>query len=99
FSLYQARVAEIERQKAEQVNTFLQEMLASPNPYEDGLEVRVIDILDRTADRIESELNNQPAVEASVRHTLGVTYRELGDIEKAESQLKKALDLKNELFT
>lgn len=97
FALIQARTTEIERQKTEQVNAFLQEMLASPNPYEDGLEVKVIDILDRTAERIDQQLNNQPAVEASVRHTLGVTYRELGDIEQARLQLIEALNLQNQL--
>ncbi|NBC04426.1 MAG: tetratricopeptide repeat protein [Bacteroidetes bacterium] len=99
FSLNQARITEIERQKTEQVNAFLQEMLASPNPYQDGLEVKVIDILDRTADRIDIELSNQPAVEASVRHTLGVTYRELGDIDKADFQLRQSLAIMNQLFT
>ncbi|MDR9364500.1 MAG: serine/threonine-protein kinase [Balneolaceae bacterium] len=99
FSLNQARITEIERQKTEQVNAFLQEMLASPNPYQDGLEVKVIDILDRTADRIDIELSNQPAVEASVRHTLGVTYRELGDIDKADFQLSQSLALMNTLFS
>lgn len=98
FSLNQARIAEIERQKTEQVNAFLQEMLASPNPYQDGLEVKVVDILDRTADRINIELSNQPAVEASVRHTLGVTYRELGDIDKADFQLSQSLALMNTLY-
>lgn len=98
FSLYQARTTEIERQKTEQVNAFLQEMLASPNPFEDGLDVKVIDILDRTADRIDDELNNQPEVEASVRRTLGITYRELGDVEKAHTQLDRALELHNRLF-
>jgi serine/threonine-protein kinase len=98
FSLNQARTAEIERQKTEQVNAFLQDMLASPNPYEDGLDVKVIDILDRTTERIDQQLSNQPAVEASVRHTLGVTYRELGDIEQANAQLSQALNLKNQLY-
>lgn len=98
FSLYQARITDIERQKTEQVNAFLQEMLASPNPYEDGLDVKVIDILDRTAERIDEELNNQPGVQASVRRTLGITYRELGDVEKAHSQLSQALDIQNQLL-
>lgn len=98
FSLYQARTTEVERQKTEQVNAFLQEMLASPNPYEDGLDVKVVDILDRTADRIDEELSNQPEVEASVRRTLGITYRELGDIEKAYFQLHRALDLQNQML-
>ncbi|NBC65161.1 MAG: tetratricopeptide repeat protein, partial [Bacteroidetes bacterium] len=99
FSLNQARITEIERQKTEQVNAFLQEMLASPNPYQDGLEVKVIDILDRTAERIDIELSNQPAVEASVRRTLGVTYWELGDIDKADFQLRQSLDLTNQLYS
>ncbi len=94
FSLYQARTTEIERQKTEQVNAFLQEMLASPNPYEDGLDVKVVDILDQTAARIDEQIN-QPEVEASVRRTLGVTYRELGDIDKAYSQISQALVIQN----
>lgn len=99
FSLIQARTTEIERQKTEQVNAFLQEMLASPNPYEDGRDVRVIDVLDRTAERIDNELSNQPSVEAAVRHTLGITYRELGQMDQAISQLSEALQLRNQLFT
>lgn len=98
FSLIQARNTEIERLKTEQVNTFLQEMLASPNPFEDGLDVKVVDILDQTADRIDEQLLNQPEVEASVRRTLGITYRELGDIEKAHAQLSQALDIQNQLY-
>lgn len=99
FSLIQARNTEIERQKTEQVNAFLQEMLASPNPYEDGIDVKVIDILDRTADRIDEELGDQPAVEAGVRHTLGITYRELGQIDQALSHLNRALELRDELYS
>lgn len=98
FSLIQARTTEIERQKTEQVNAFLQEMLASPNPYEDGIDVRVIDILDRTAERVDEELNEQPEVEAAIRHTLGITYRELGQMDQAISQLSEALDLRNQLY-
>lgn len=98
FSLIQARTTEIERQKTEQVNAFLQEMLASPNPYEDGIDVRVVDILDRTAERVDAELNGQPEVESSIRHTLGVTYRELGQIDQAIAQLSGALELQNQLY-
>lgn len=99
YSIKQARTAETERQKAWQVVTFLQEMLASPNPYEDGRDVKVIDILDRTSARIELELDNQPAVEASVRHTLGITYRELGLIDEAKNQLAQALEIRDRLFS
>lgn len=98
FSLIQARNTEIERLKTEQVNTFLQDMLASPNPFEDGLDVKVVDILDQTADRIDEQLRNQPEVKASVRQTLGITYRELGDIEKAYVQLSQALYIQNQLY-
>lgn len=99
FSLIQARNTEIERQKTEQVNAFLQEMLASPNPFEDGRDVRVIDILDQTAERMDNELDLDPSVAAAVHHTLGVTYRELGDLEKASVHLAEALKVRNNLYT
>ncbi len=42
------------------------------------------EVLDQTAVRIDSELEGQPEVEANVRSVLGSTYRDLGELEKAE---------------
>ncbi len=97
ISVRQARLAEIERNKAVQVSAFLQDMLAAPDPYQDGREVRVVTVLDRTAEKIETTLRGQPEVEAAVRHTLGATYHELGLYNEAETHFRRALALREKL--
>ena len=96
-ALWQARAARTEAAKAAAVNDFLIEMLASPDPYADGREVRVAEVLDRTAQQLDRRLDAQPAIEAAARHTLGVTYRELGVYDMAEVQLRRALALRERL--
>ena len=96
-ALAQARVARTEASKAEAVNAFLLDMLASPDPYADGREVRVVDVLDRTQGRVEGRFDGQPEVAAAVRHTLGVTYHELGLYDEAEGHLRHALALRERL--
>ncbi|MEP0546562.1 MAG: serine/threonine-protein kinase [Rhodothermales bacterium] len=97
MAVWQGRVASTEAAKAETVNAFLLDMLASPDPYADGREVRVVDVLDRTRDRVEGQFEGQPAVEAAVRHTLGVTYHELGLYDEAEAHFRRALALRERL--
>ncbi len=98
LALWQAQIARTEAAKAETVNSFLLDMLAAPDPYEDGREVRVVDVLDRTEARIADQLRDEPAVEAAVRHTLGVTYRELGLYDEAGPQFRRALTLREQLY-
>jgi tetratricopeptide (TPR) repeat protein len=50
--------------------------------------------LDRAAARIEGKFKQQPLVEASIRQTIGNTYKELGQHPEAQRQLERALDLR-----
>jgi len=89
--------AELEAGKAAAVSAFFQGMLESVDPEQaQGDVVTVRQVLDETADELEesNELQDQPAVEAAVRSTLGMTYLALGIYEQAESQLDHALDLR-----
>ncbi|NNF57960.1 MAG: tetratricopeptide repeat protein [Rhodothermaceae bacterium] len=97
-SLRQTRTTQIERRKAERVNTFLQEMLASANPYEGSRTLTVEEVLDAAADRVETELAEESEIEAAVRHTLGTTYRALGRVDEAEVQLERALALRQRRY-
>ncbi len=84
------------------VNEFLQHDLlaqasaynqARPNTKPDpNLTVRTA--LDRAAARIEGKFAGQPLVEASIRHTIGSAYIDLGLYPNAEGQLKRALELR-----
>ncbi len=96
--VWQARVAGVERdrarietEKAREVNAFLQEMLRSPDPQNQGRAVTVVDTLDRAARRLDRERGIHPEVEAGVRCALGAAYGALGLYEPAEIQLRSAL--------
>jgi serine/threonine-protein kinase len=98
IAVWQARQADNERMKALMVIDVLEDMLSSPNPFEDGRDVRVVDILEQTASKLETDFASYPDVQASVRHTLGVTYRELGLFDEASTELWSSLRLRNELY-
>lgn len=97
-TLWQARVARSERDrahvaqaKAERINRFLQDALGAPDPNKEGRDIKVVDVLDRAAQRAQTELANQPEVLAEVQRTIGVTYYNLEQYEKAEPLLRSAL--------
>jgi len=81
------------RETAEQINDFLQAMLASPDPARAGRDVTVREVLDEAACRVaDGTFADRPAIEAAVRTTLGNTYRVLGHFPEAEPHLEAALD-------
>lgn len=88
--------AEAQRAIAEQINTFLQDMLASPDPVRAGPNVLVRTLLDTAAGRIPASdlAGKQPAIEAAIRATLGNTYRALGLHDAAEPHLVRAVELR-----
>jgi eukaryotic-like serine/threonine-protein kinase len=95
---WQARVAADERDRARvesaktrQINAFLQDMLRSPDPRNQGRNVRVVDALDRAARRLDTEKEENREVGAAIHRALGVTYGSLGMYDTAESHLHSAL--------
>lgn len=92
-SLIQVRIANTEREKASAVNAFLQDMLASPDPYVDGPNVRVVDVLERAESSLPQRFGGRPEIEASLRKTLGTSFLELGLFERAETHLSRAASL------
>lgn len=101
----QARIASTQRdrarreaRKAEKVNRFLQKMLASADPYEQGKDVKIIEVLGKAGQDIETDFVDQPEITADLHTTIGTTYLNLGFFEQAEQHLKNALDTRLELF-
>ena len=93
-------------QEARAVNDFLQNDLlaqasanrqARPNTKPDP-DLKVRTALDRAAARIAGKFGNQPLVEASIRQTMGDTYKELGLYPEAQRQLDRALQLRRRLL-
>jgi len=89
--------AEEQRAIAEAINEFLNnDLLAAVAPEEQGREVTMREVLDATSGSIEGKFPQQPLVEASIRHTLGKTYRSLGEFEPSERHLRVALVVRRE---
>src|SRR5262249_45372019 len=80
--------------KAEAVSTFLEDMLASADPWnERGPDVTVRQILDDAAREVGGgSLAKQPEVEGAVRHALAGAYRNLGLYPEAEMHERRALE-------
>ena len=111
-TLWQARVARRERDaarleqaKAARINAFLQDMIgysgqtttASPKRAK-GKDATVIDMLDDAARRVETELEDQPAVKAEMLGTIGGTYSVLANYDAARRYLQEAYELDLKLY-
>ena len=96
----QRRKADSEATKSSQIAAFLQGMLDRVGPSVAlGRDTELLkEILDETAERIDTELQNQPEVESDLRSTLGAVYFDLGDYPAAERMHGKALEIRRNLF-
>ncbi len=88
-----------EAAKADAVRQFLQEILASADPYNPQQQFTVLDALDAAAKKIAAgALRNEPEVEAEVQTTLGQTYLGRGSFERAKEQFAGALATRRRLL-
>jgi serine/threonine protein kinase/Flp pilus assembly protein TadD/uncharacterized protein (DUF2164 family) len=92
FALRAQRQARI----SDAVSSFLREdLLASVDPARGkGRDVTVRSFLDTASENLNGKFKNEPLVEASIRDTLGWTYRNLGVHEAAEPHLERALQIR-----
>jgi tetratricopeptide (TPR) repeat protein len=81
---------------ARQVGEFLNEVLASGDPtVVRAYDVPVSVLLDGAVERLDGgALADQPEAEATVRATIGDTYRSLGMYPQARAQVQRAIDLR-----
>jgi serine/threonine-protein kinase len=90
--------AQAEADKANQIRAFLEDTLASVSPTEPGRDVTLRNVLDDAVLWIDRALAERPEVAASIRATIGNSYRALGDLDAAEPQIEASLALRRELF-
>lgn len=83
--------AVLEADTARAVSAFLLEMLASVDPMRGNTDLTVREVLEAASLRIDSELAGQPAIEASIRQVIGVTFHSRGDYDEADPHLRRAL--------
>jgi hypothetical protein len=65
---------ELALKDAEEVSKFLGEVFQSPNPRRDDHDIKVIELLDKAAKKLDTDLATQPARRAKLQSTLGRTY-------------------------
>jgi len=92
--------ARAEAHKNQTLAHFLKGMLTSLDPaLAKGRQGTILhDILDQTAQRVATDLNSQPDIQAELRNMIGNTYYELADFAKAEIMHREALQVRRALF-
>ncbi len=93
------QTARTEAAKLRQVAQFFEDMLAGAGPeVAKGRDATILkEILNQTAQRIGTELTNQPVVEAYLRERIGNVDQALGDYPAAEQMQRHALALRRQL--
>jgi len=101
-----ARRAGTEAEKAKQVARFLAQMFEESAPLQmagvrfgsanksSADELTARQILDRGAERVRSDLNDQPVIQAALKDTMGSVYLGLGMMNNAKTLLEEALEIR-----
>ena len=84
------------RAEAQAIADFLQnDLIAVADPtVGEGQEATIRSFLETASEKLDGKFENQPLVEASLRDTLGGTYRNLGELKMAEPHLERAVRLR-----
>ena len=92
--------AEAEAVKSQQTKQFLEDMLNGVGPpVAAGKDTQLLRILlDRTANRIDKELVDQPAIEAELSSLIGGLYEQIGIFDQAERMHRTALAIDRKLY-
>ncbi len=110
-TMWQARVAASERDRAKleaekvrKINTYTQNILNFSNPHwlssnpKRNRDAKISDALDEALKNIDTDLANEPEIQAEILFTLGQTYVGQGQNDKAEKLLRQAIDKFNLVF-
>lgn len=106
YALVQRDLADQERQRAEreaeiarQTTDFMVGLFRVSDPSEAlGNSITAREILDEGAARIETELDDQPEIQATLMDTMGTVYTSLGLYTPAASLVSQALERRERLF-
>jgi len=84
------------RAEAQAIADFLQnDLIAVADPtVGKGQEATIRSFLETASEKLDGKFESQPLVEASIRDTLGGTYRNLGEHEAAEPHLERAVKIR-----
>lgn len=104
YAVRQARIADDQRARAEQVTTFVTSFLGATPTEPDwalqnkGVSLRVVELADHIGERVGTELGSQPEAEATLRSVLAMTYYQMGDVAKVQAHAERAIALYDRLY-
>lgn len=104
-TIWQARIAQAERdraqleaEKAKKINAYTQNILnfsnplwGSPNPQRNR-EAKISDALEEALKNIDTDLADQPEIQAEILSTIGTTYIGHGQYDKSIQLLERAIE-------
>jgi serine/threonine protein kinase len=95
--------AQLEADRAEEVQRFLVDLFSSANPYvpadsQRGRRITVLEALDLGVERLANSLATQPEARASILSAIAGVYEDLGAFEQALPLRQEALELQRTLF-
>lgn len=89
--------ARLQAEKAQETSEFLVNLFSASNPAEThGETVPVKSILEEGLNQID-QLNEQPEVQSQMLHTMGKVYTNLGEYDRAEMLLERALNIQTNI--
>lgn len=97
----QARAIEAEQQRdrAEQVSSFLTDLFNSVNPDEaEDNALTAIELLNRGAQRVDTDLTDQPELQAGLYMVISEVYEKLGLFDAGLSLAEKAYQINTDLY-
>ena len=102
-SRLERNAAQMEAERAQEVQRFLVDLFASANPYRPadpdvGRQITVVEALDIGAERVEASLGESPEVRATILSTVSGAYQDLGAFERALPLREEALELQRSLY-
>ncbi len=98
-AIEQRALAEKEAETSRQVTTFIVDLFKISDPSEGvGNKITAREILDKGAARIETELADQPAIQATLMDTMGTVYTGLGLYPTAIPLMRESLRKRRSLF-
>jgi tetratricopeptide (TPR) repeat protein len=95
-SIKQIRRARAAEEKAEAMNTFLQELLLEGTTEHNAVSSNITlhAVLDKAAAKVDIRLAKQPEIAAAMHHILGEVYLSLDSESQAETNLMRAFELR-----
>ena len=103
LGFYQANLAKVEalaeKNKAQTVNSFLQDMLQASSELGGGRDVRVADVLDQASDKLLSKPPADNTIALEMHQSLASSYNALSNTEKGKFHAEKSIQLAEKMYS